>query len=54
MPTYIGTDEKKIKAATDSIARAAEYDNLTIQAEAYIRQVADAGRVTRELECALS
>lgn len=53
-PTYIGTDEEKIKAATDSIARAAEYDALAIQAEAYARQVGDAGRVLRELERALS
>lgn len=53
-PTYIGTDAEKIKAATDGIARAAEYDELAAQAQTYARQIAEISRVVRELERAIS
>lgn len=53
-PTYIGIDPTKIKAATDGIARANEYDELVQVVEVYANKVADALRTTVELERVLS
>lgn len=53
-PTYIGIDPTKIKAATDGIARANEYDELMQVVEVYSNKVADALRITVELERVLT
>lgn len=53
-PTYVGIDAAKIKAATEGIARANEYNELKRLVEIYANKVADASRIMVELERVLS